>query len=164
MVAKAKGVRNLVNDITAKDSIIVKPDFTKEIAEAKKIGNTENYDVVIIGAGVSGCAIAKQLSKYDINVVVLEKNSDIGEEATKSNNGNIHPGFLATPGTLKAKLNLRGNHLYTKLSNQLDFELKRPGSLIVYYDEKNHKKFNFLKIMKRSLDGFEAVAAYDPCT
>ena len=150
IVAKVKGVKNLVNNITAKDTVILKKDYSAEIANTKKTGNEESCDVVIIGAGVSGCAIARELSKYDITVKVLEKNSDISEESSKANNGNIHPGFLATPGTLKAKLNLRGNYLYTKLSNQLDFELKRPGSLIVYYDEKNKKKFQFLKLMKKT--------------
>ena len=149
-LAKVKGVKNLVNDMTAKDTTIIKKDYSSEIAQTKQLGKTESCDVVIIGAGVSGCAIARELSKYDISVKVLEKNSDVSEETSKSNNGNIHPGFLATPGTLKAKLNLRGNYLYTKLSNQLDFELKRPGSLAVYYDEKNQKKFKFLKIMKKT--------------
>ncbi|AIO19443.1 Hydrogen cyanide synthase subunit HcnC precursor [Candidatus Izimaplasma bacterium HR1] len=154
IVAKVKGVKNLVNNITAKDTVIVKKDYTNEILETKKSGKTESCDVVIIGAGVSGCAIARELSKYDIDIKVIEKNSDISDETSKANNGNIHPGFLATPGTLKAKLNLRGNYLYTKLSNQLDFDLKRPGSLIVYYDEKNHKKFSFLKLMKRTGLGY----------
>jgi glycerol-3-phosphate dehydrogenase len=149
-IAKVKGVRNLVNDITAKDTKQIKRDYSAEIAATRKEGKTESCDVVIVGAGVSGCAIARELSKYDISVKVLEKNSDVSEESSKSNNGNIHPGFLATPRTLKAKLNLRGNYLYTKLSNQLDFELKRPGSLAVYYDEQNQKKFKFLKIMKKT--------------
>lgn len=150
IIAKVKGVRNLVNDLNAKDTVIVTKDYSVEIATTKKSGKTESCDVVIIGAGVSGCAIARELSKYDITVKVLEKNSDISEETSKSNNGNIHPGFLATPGTLKAKLNLRGNYLYTKLANQLDFSLQRPGSLVVYYDNKNRKLFKFLKIMKKT--------------
>lgn len=150
VIAKLKGVKNLVNDMTAKDTKVIKKDYSSKIAQTKKRGKTESCDVVIVGAGVSGCAIARELSKYDITVKVLEKNSDVSEESSKANNGNIHPGFLATPGTLKAKLNLRGNHLYTKLANQLDFELKRPGSLAIYYDEKNQKKFKFLKIMKKT--------------
>ena len=149
-IAKVRGVKNLVNNIQARDTEISKFDYSKEISKIKKNGKTETCDVVIIGAGVSGCAIARELSKYDIDVVVLEKNSDVSEESSKANNGNIHPGFLAKPGTLKAKLNLRGNYLYTKLSNQLDFELQRPGSLAIYYDEKNQKKFRFLKIMKKT--------------
>jgi len=149
-VAKIKGVRNVVNNILSEGVTLHKPDYSKEISEVKKSGNVENCDVVIIGAGVSGCAIARPLSKYDLNVIVLEKNADIGEEATKANNGNIHPGFLASPGSLKAKLNLRGNKLYTEWANQLDFTLKRPGSLIVYYDQKNHKKFQVLKMLRKT--------------
>ncbi len=80
----------------------------------------------------------------------LKKNSDIAEEATKANNGNIHPGVLAKPGTLKAKLNLEGNKLYTKLSEELNFELKRPGSLNVVYDEKEWKKNAHAQVPKKN--------------
>lgn len=153
-VGKIKGVRNVVNDLTSKDVKVKKRDNKKEIAETLKSGKTEECDVVIIGAGVSGCSIARNLSKYDIKVKVLEKNSDISEEATKANNGNIHPGFLATPKTLKAKLNLRGNFLYTKLSEDLDFEFKRPGSMAIYYDDKSQKKFKILKFLIKSKLGY----------
>lgn len=149
-VAKIKGVRNVVNDVLCEGLVLQKPDYSDEIKKVKEEGTTECYDVVIIGAGVSGCAIARQFGKYSLKVLVLEKNDDIGTEATKANNGNIHPGFLATPGTLKAKLNLKGNKMYTKWANQLDFTLKRPGSLIVYYDEKNHKKFKMLKLLRKT--------------
>lgn len=147
---KVRGVKNVVNDITAEDAPVERLDYGKEIEAVKASGKTETYDVVIIGAGISGCSIAKTLSKYDISVAVVEKNSDIAEEATKANNGNIHPGALATPGTLKAKLNLLGNKMYTQLSKDLDFELKRPGSLVVFYDEKQWKKFQAIKLLKKS--------------
>lgn len=153
-VAKIKGVRNVVNNITPKGMIIEKPDYTDQIRQVKANNHVVDCDVVIIGAGVSGCAIAKEMSKYKLDIVVLDKNSDIGEEATKANNGNIHPGFLATPGTLKAKLNLKGNKMYTKWAEQLDFKMKRPGSLIVYYDEKNQKKFHMLKLLRKTGIGY----------
>ncbi len=147
-VANVKGVRNVVNDMISKD---IKPniiDYSKKIKEVKNNSISESCDVVIIGAGISGCAIARNLSKYNLNVMVVEKNSDIAEEATKANNGNIHPGVLAKPGTLKAKLNLRGNEMYTKLSEELDFELKRTGSLLVFYNKKDVNKFKILKFLK----------------
>jgi len=154
LVAKVKGVKNVVNDITSKDVEIKEINNDKEIAETLANGEKEQCDIVIIGAGISGCSIARSLSKYNLNIIVLEKNGDIGEEATKANNGNIHPGFLAKPGTLKAKLNLRGNKLYTELSKDLDFEFKRPGSLVVFHSEKDVKKFKMLKFLKKTGLGY----------
>ena len=62
------------------------------------------YDVVIIGAGVTGSAIARELSRYELKVVVLERASDVCEGTSKANSGIAHAGFDAKPGTLKAKL------------------------------------------------------------
>lgn len=154
IVAKVKGVVNVVNDISAKGVKIVKKDNAEKIKKTIKQGKVMRADVVIIGAGISGCAIARELSKYDLNIVVLEKNSDVAEEATKANNGNIHPGLLATQGTLKAKLNLEGNKMYTDLSKELNFEFKRPGSMYISYDKKDWRKFKALKIMKKTKVGY----------
>ncbi|WP_143312416.1 FAD-dependent oxidoreductase [Candidatus Izimaplasma bacterium ZiA1] len=154
LVANVKGVKNVVNDITSKDVNIKEVNNDIEIKATLDKGVKEECDVVIIGAGISGCSIARSLSKYNLNIIVLEKNGDIGEEATKANNGNIHPGFLAKPGTLKAKLNLRGNKLYTQLSKDLDFELKRPGSLVVFHNESDVKKFKVLKFLKKTGLGY----------
>lgn len=147
-VAKVKGVRNVVNDIVSKDVKVKTIDYSHDIEAVKKNGIIEEFDVVIVGGGITGCAIARNLSKYDLKVVVVEKNSDIAEEATKANNGNIHPGALATPGTLKAKLNLEGNKMYTQWAEELNFELKRPGSLIVFYKKKDLRKFKMLRVLK----------------
>lgn len=148
--AKVKGVKNVVNDIISKEFELKKEDFSEEIKNTKNNGKVESCDVVIVGAGISGCAVARALSQYDLDIVVLEKNSDISEEATKANNGNIHPGIFAKPGTLKAKLNLRGNEMYTQLSKDLNFELKRPGSLIVFYDKSNWRKAKLVKVIKQT--------------
>ena len=67
------------------------------------------YDIIIIGAGVSGCAIARELSRYDLNICVLDKESDVCEGTSKANSGIVHAGHDAKPGTLKAKLNVQGN-------------------------------------------------------
>ena len=66
------------------------------------------YDVVIIGAGVSGCAVARELSKYELNICVLEKETDICEGTSKANSGIVNAGFDPAPGTLCAKLNAPG--------------------------------------------------------
>jgi len=89
------------------------------------------YDVVIIGAGVAGCAIARELARYELKVAVLDKNSDVCEGTSKANSGIIHAGYDAKPGTLKAKLNVRGSEMMPVIAQQLDIPFKRNGSMVV---------------------------------
>ncbi|MCK5201181.1 MAG: NAD(P)/FAD-dependent oxidoreductase, partial [Spirochaetales bacterium] len=91
-----------------------------------------SFDAVIVGGGVIGCAVARELSRQNISIALLEKESDLAMQASGRNDGMIHPGFAASPGTLKASFNVRGNRMYTKLAEELDFELKRPGSIILF--------------------------------
>lgn len=95
------------------------------------------YDVAIIGAGVIGSAIARELSKYDVNVCVIEREEDVCCGTSKANSAIIHAGFDAKPGTLKAKLNVRGNEMMDQLSKDLDIPFKRNGSLVVCTKEQN---------------------------
>ncbi|WP_113676182.1 FAD-dependent oxidoreductase [Vallitalea guaymasensis] len=154
IAAKVKGVNNVVNDITARGITIPQKDNSQKIKKTLQENVHKKCDILIIGAGICGCAIARELSKYNLSTIVVEKNSDIAEEATKANNGNIHPGVLAKPGTLKAKLNLRGNELYTKLSEDLNFKLIRSGSLNVVYDKSEWRKMLGLKFLKKSKLGY----------
>lgn len=89
------------------------------------------YDVTIIGAGVVGCAIARELSKFDLNACVIEREEDVCCGTSKANSAIIHAGFDAKPGTLKAKLNVRGNEMMEDLARDLDFPFRRNGSLVV---------------------------------
>ena len=89
------------------------------------------YDVVIIGAGVTGSSVAMQLSKYDLKVCVLDKNSDIGEGTSKANSGIVHAGYDAKPGTLKAKLNVMGSKMMPELAGKLGIPFMRNGSMVV---------------------------------
>ena len=93
-------------------------------------------DVIIIVAGVTGCAIAREQSRYDLDVLVVERSSDVCEGTSKANSGIVHAGYDAKPGTLKAKLNVRGNLMMEELSKELDFPFKRDGSLVLSFDEK----------------------------
>ena len=93
------------------------------------------YDVIIIGAGVTGAAIARELSRYEISVLVLEKDEDVCCGTSKANSGIVHAGYDAKPGTLKAKMNIRGNEMMTSLAIDLDIPFKRIGSLVVCTDE-----------------------------
>ena len=102
-------------------------------------------DVVIIGAGVSGCAIARELSRERLQIAVLEKSTDVCEGTSKANSGIAHAGFDAKPGTLMARLNLKGSEMMEKLSKELDFPYKKNGSLVLCFDEKDMDKLEELK-------------------
>ena len=93
------------------------------------------YDVVIVGAGVIGCAVARELSKYQLSVCVVERESDVCEGTSKANSAIIHAGFDCVPGTLKAKLNVRGSKLLPELSKLLDFEFKNNGAFVLCFDK-----------------------------
>ena len=103
------------------------------------------YDVIIIGAGVSGCAIARELSRYKMKTMVLEKALDVCEGTSKANSGITHAGYDAKPGTLKAKLNVEGSRRMKALSEELDFPYKQNGSLVLCFDEKDRSKLEELK-------------------
>ena len=89
------------------------------------------YDVAIIGAGVVGSTIARELSRYNANICVIEKEEDVCNGTSKANSAIIHAGFDAKPGSLKAKLNVRGNELMSSLSEELDIPFTRNGSIVV---------------------------------
>lgn len=97
-------------------------------------------DVIIIGAGVSGCAVARELSRYDMSVAVLERASDVCEGTSKANSGIVHAGYDAEPGTKKALLNIRGSRRMEELSKELDFPYKRNGSLVLCFEESDRGK------------------------
>ena len=82
------------------------------------------YDVIIIGAGVSGSAVARELSRYKIKVGVLEKEEDVCSGTSKANSGIVHAGYDAAEGSLMAKLNVRGNEMMEALARDLDIPFK----------------------------------------
>ena len=89
------------------------------------------YDVAIIGAGVSGCAIARELSRYKLTIAVLDKEEDVCNGTSKANSAIVHAGFDAAPGSLMAKLNLQGNEMMKALCEELDVPFKQNGSLVM---------------------------------
>jgi len=97
------------------------------------------YDVLIIGAGISGTFIARELSKYELHVAVLEKENDVGNKTTNANSAIIHSGYDPVPGTLKAKFNVLGNAMYDQIADELDVEFHRIGSLTVATEEEQLK-------------------------
>lgn len=87
-------------------------------------------DVVVIGAGAVGCAIARELSKYQIKVIVVDKNEDVGGDASKSNSAIIHTGYDASPGTLESQLVVAANPMYDEIVKDLDIPFKRIGAIL----------------------------------
>ena len=133
---KIENVEGVVNNIRIKDSSFQK-DYKKRMQKRKEIYEKEknniilNSDIVIIGGGVIGCFIARELARYNDKIVLLDKHPDVGLEATRANNGMIHPGISPSYNTLKRELNIKGNKAYDQICSELDVRFKRTGSLIL---------------------------------
>lgn len=97
------------------------------------------YDVLIIGGGVCGAAVAMYLSKYDIKCCLLEKENDIAMGTTKANSGIVHAGYDPEPDTLMARLNVRGSELTEELCEKLGVPYKKTGSIVVAFDSKDEE-------------------------
>lgn len=97
------------------------------------------YDAVIIGAGVIGTLIARELSKYRLSVCVLERSNDAAVGASRANSGIVHAGFDAKPGTLKALFNLKGSEMMPRLARELGVPYRQNGSLVLGYNDDDKK-------------------------
>ena len=93
-------------------------------------------DAIIIGAGAVGAFVARNLSRYELNVLVLEAQNDVGDVTSMANSAIVHSGYDPVPGTKKAYFNVRGNALFPKLCEELDIEFEQNGSLTVALDDK----------------------------
>lgn len=103
------------------------------------------YDVIIIGAGVCGCAVARELSRRKGKFLVLERGEDVCLGTSKANSGIVHAGFDAEPGSWKARMNLRGNFLMGELAGELEIPFVRNGSLVVCTEKGQEKELWKLK-------------------
>lgn len=97
------------------------------------------YDVIIIGAGVCGCAVARELSRFQGKICVLERQEDVCCGTSKANSGIVHAGFDAVPGSMKAKMNLEGNLRMKELTEELDVLFEQNGSLVVCTEEEQRQ-------------------------
>ena len=97
------------------------------------------YDVIIIGAGVIGASIARELSKFKLNILVLEKENDVCEGTTSANSAIIHSGYDPEPNSKKAFYNVLGNKMYSKICEDLDVSFRRNGSITIAIDEEEVK-------------------------
>ncbi len=100
------------------------------------------YDITIIGAGIIGAFVARELSKYDLKVLLLEKDNDVANGTTKANSAIVHAGYDAEPGTLKARFNVEGNSMMEEVCKELYVPFKRNGSLVVAFNEEDMTTIN----------------------
>lgn len=94
-----------------------------------------NYDIIIVGAGVIGSAIAREMSKYKAKILLLEKDLDVSNGASKANSGIVHGGYDAKHGTLKAYFSRKGNRMFEQLDKELNFGYLECGSMVLGYNE-----------------------------
>ena len=109
------------------------------------------YDVLIIGAGVVGSAVARELAAYKLSVVVVEKENDVAMGTSKANSGIVHAGFDAKTGTNKAIYNVLGAKMFPKLAEELEFPYRKNGALVLCFEESQKEKLEeLLKQGKRN--------------
>ena len=102
------------------------------------------YDVLIVGAGVIGSAVARELARFKLSVAVAEKENDVAMGTSKANSGIVHAGFDAKTGTNKAIYNVLGARMFPKLAEELDFPYRRNGALVLCFEESGRAKLNEL--------------------
>ena len=113
------------------------------------------YDLIIIGAGVTGAFIARKLSRYQLSVLLLDKENDVGNVTSNANSAIIHSGYDPVPGTLKAILNVQGNKMYEQIAKELDVHFFKIGSITVATNEKQLETLNDL-LERSKTNGVEA--------
>lgn len=126
------------------------------LALSNKPRHLGGCDVAIIGAGVVGCMIARELSKYELSVVVVEKEADVAAETSSANSGIVHAGFDAMTGTLKALLNIEGSRLMSKIAGELDVPYRQNGSLVLAYNQADCERLSLL-IRQGETNGVEGL-------
>lgn len=125
------GIKGVVTDVDVEEIEKEEQKIEKETpGEIFK----EKQDVVIVGGGVSGCFIARELSRYDLDITIIEKELDVAMGASKANNGCVHVGIDQDRGTLKQELCLKGNAMYDEVVEELNVPFERIGTLLTITD------------------------------
>ncbi|MEG1255844.1 FAD-dependent oxidoreductase [Clostridium sp.] len=127
-LARNKGYKGVVNRITVKGLEIPdasKPILVDDALEGKRI------DVLIIGGGIIGSSIARELSKWNVSILLVEKEEDLCMHTSSRNDGMVHPGIEPKPGSKRSIFNVRGNEMYSKISKELNVEFTRCGSTVL---------------------------------
>lgn len=136
------GYKGVVNRLKVKDLVI--PEMRKPVVSDKFLQD-KKVDVLVIGAGITGSAIARELSKWNLSILIVDKEEDVAMHASSRNDGMIHPGIEAKPGSNRSIFNVRGNYLYTKVSKELNVKVLRCGSNVLY----DNKWLNIAKPLVR---------------
>lgn len=102
------------------------------------------FDVIIVGAGVTGGMLARELSKYQLSVCILEKDNDVAMHASHANSGIVHGGYDPVPGTLKAKMNTEGVEPLFEAAKELNVPCIRNGSMVCAFSEEENKHLEML--------------------
>lgn len=126
--AAGKGYKGVVNDIEVAG---IEPSPPYLPPEEDGSLSEKTFDAVVIGGGVVGSAVARELTRWKIRIAILEKEDDVAKQTSSRNNGMIHPGIAPPKGSKKLAYNIRGNAMYTQAAEELDFKLKRCGSLLM---------------------------------
>ncbi|HQC54951.1 MAG TPA: NAD(P)/FAD-dependent oxidoreductase [Clostridia bacterium] len=142
-LAISKKSRGVVNNIKLK-GYTPKPMRIPSFKDNKYEGKTP--DVLIIGGGIVGCAIARELSKYELDVMLVEKESDVAMAQSSRNDGEIHPGIDLKSSSIKVKYNVAGNKMYDQLSKDLGLEFDRCGQTVLFTTKFQKLLLPFIKL------------------
>ena len=123
----------------------------------------KSADILIIGAGAVGCALARHLSRFQLDILLLEAADDVATGATKANSGIVHGGYTSKHGTLKGELCIRGNRMFAPLDKELNFGFKQTGSLVLAFEPSD---FDTLEMLlengrKNGVRGLEILGSED---
>lgn len=121
----------------------------------------ETFDIAIVGAGITGCAIARQLARFDLSICVVEAANDIALGASKANGGLVHAGYDPTPGTVKAQVNARGCELYGTWAQELGFLFRRTGSMVLGFSDEDRAHLEQLRC-NGHVNGVPELTIIDP--
>lgn len=133
-VASLKAFEHVVNNIEVDNLIIPETRYNHEINTNEF--NNQECDVLVIGGGIIGCAILRELTKYKLNCILVEKEEDVALHASSRNDGNIHPGVDLHPGTLKQKYLIRSHELWPDLAKELNIRYIKTGQILAYRGSK----------------------------
>ena len=146
---------HVVNDIKLKgvDPIAMRvPDFTDSSLEG------ESPDVLIIGGGISGASIARELMKWNLDVLLVDKEADVALHASGRNDGEVHPGVDLGKGTLKQKYVVKANRMYDEICSQLDVPFKRVGQFVGFFDKKLRLPIKLFAMQRKHVCGVDDTA------
>ena len=150
MCAKSGSKKHIVNDITVpglEKPCVIQPKISDAALEGRR------PDVLVIGGGVVGCAIARELTKEKMEILLIDKEYDVALHASSRNDGMVHPGIDIRPGLLKKKMNNLGNALYDKVCKELDVPFVRSGQFLCF------KKISYLPLLILTIPYWNLTAA-----